>query len=117
MKQHKIAKKSNFVILGVFIAVFLVIGCLVVFCDSHDGPAGTNSNNIASGSFYIEETGETYQYELVMSGKLPNASDTVSFYVYTDDPNLTFAKVIRMLTSSNYEECDFYISETSAKEK
>ena len=117
MKQHKFAKKSNFVILGVFIAVFLVIGCLVVFRDSNGGAVGTNSNNIAQGSFYIEETGETYQYELVMNGKLPNASDTISFYVYTDDPNLTFTKVIRMLTSSNYEECDFYISETSVKEK
>ena len=79
----------------VFVMVFAFAGC-------------GHSNE---GNYYIEETGKTYQYEIKMSGTLPNAANPSSFYVYTDDANLSFEKLSqRLLSSQKRPELDFYIS-------
>ena len=80
------------------------------------GLVGCGHSN--EGNYYIEETGKTYHYEIEMSGTLPNATNPVSFYVYTDDADLSFEDVTQALLitqahlSSLYPnpELDFYIS-------
>lgn len=78
-------------------------------------PLCSGNNSPTAGSYYIEETNETYQYELKMYGKLPNSFNPISFYVYTNDPDLTFMELSQMLISSQYplNDRNFYISEKS----
>lgn len=64
------------------------------------------------GTYYIEETGRTYRYERKVFGKLPNAAEPIWFYVYSDDPDMSFVKASQILTSSQSHEFDIYISET-----
>lgn len=76
-------------------------------------PLCSGNNSPTAGSYYIEETNETYQYELKMYGELPNSSNPLSFYVYTNDPNLSFTELSQRLISSHLPLSDrgFYISE------
>ena len=46
-----------------------------------------------------------------MYGKLPNATNPVSFYVYSNDPYLSFSELSQWLISSQLHDRDFYISE------
>ena len=63
------------------------------------------------GNYYIEEVGKGYQYEIKMFGTLPNSTNPISFYVYTDDANLSFEELTQALLSSQTRpELDFYIS-------
>lgn len=70
-----------------------------------------------AGVFYIEETGKTYQYEHQMNGTLPNSTVPISFYVYSNDPDLTFSELLQILVSSQQTEKDLYISEVKIPEK
>lgn len=107
-RKHKSMKRKTFFISASAALVILLV-CFGVFLHSQNSA----STPPAPGSYYIEETGETYQYELKMYGKLPNASTPVSFYVYANDPDLSFRELSQMLISSQLplSDRDFYISE------
>lgn len=63
------------------------------------------------GNYYIDEIGKSYQYELKISGTLPNSTAPITFYVYTDDANLSFEEISQVLLSSKERpELHFYIS-------
>lgn len=97
------------IVISVATTLVILLVCLVVYLL----PMNSRSNPPVAGSYYIEETNETYQYELKMYGELPNSSNPLSFYVYTNDPNLSFTELSQRLISSHLPLSDrgFYISE------
>ena len=70
-----------------------------------------NNSMFNPGVYYIEETNQTYKYEYEMHGTLPNSTQSVLFYVYSNDPDLTFLEVCQTLLSSQLTSNEFYISE------
>lgn len=103
---------NKVIIISISIFLFLVLVCItgcIIFAHWADE---TNAENRNPGVYYIEEIDRTYQYELKMFGTLPNATTPISFYVYTDNANLSFSEVSKVLTSSqSTSNYDFYISE------
>lgn len=101
--DQKNAKKRKALIASGVVAVLLVAASVEnVF--AREKPAG----------FYIADVDRTYQHELHLSGCFPNATEPCSFYVYTDDPKLSFEQLSEQLFSSQYEtafKTDFYLAD------
>ncbi len=86
------------------LSILLILSMVLAF-------AGCGNSKELTGGYYIDEIEKSYQYELKMSGTLPNAANPISFYVYTDDPDLSFSEVSQAFLSSQKTDLDFYISE------
>lgn len=111
MSRYISSKNQKVVIVSVSVVLFFALVAVVESIISNHSANNSYASEPNSGPFYIEENGRTYQYEIKIFGKLPNAATPMSFYVYTDNANLSFAEVSRALISQQHTDYDFYISE------
>lgn len=111
MSRFNLSKNQKTILVPVLAVLLLVLVCVVGCFVSNHWTNSSHANNPNSGPFYIADADRTYQYELQMVGTLPNAAAPISLYVYTDDPNLSFAEFRQALLSSQHTDFDFYVSE------
>lgn len=79
-------KKKILIICTLSLLIFNLVGC-----NNNDG-------------YYVQEMGREYKYKLELTGTLPNAEGECTITVYSNEEDITFEQVAKVMFSSSLEE-------------